>query len=202
MCYNISMVVKKQTHILAFVGMPGAGVSSATTYFARKGYPRVYVGGIVYDEMRAENIEITAESQKYFRENRRKKAGQEYFIAKASEQIRHLINSGQKKIILDGLYSWAEYRFLKKEFPGEITVISIVAPRKTRHHRLANRPERPFGAQEATERDWDEIKNIEKGGPIAIADQYIVNTDSLDDLYEQLDKLVEEVRFCKAPEQC
>lgn len=195
-------MVDRNVKILAFVGMPGAGVSSAVAHITANGHPRVYTGGVVYDEMRAQNIEITAESQRQFREEARQKHGDEYFMQKSVEQMENLIKAGQKYIVLDGLYSWSEYRYLKREFPGELTVVAIVAPRKLRHRRLAQRPERPFTEQEATSRDWAEIESLEKGGPIAIADHFIVNDGSPEELHAQLDELIDEVHFCKAPMQC
>ena len=48
--------------------------------------------------------------------------------------------------------------------------------------------QRSLTGDEALKRDWAEIENLEKGGPIAIADHYIINTDSLDALYSQIDR--------------
>lgn len=192
----------KNTHIIAFVGMPGAGKSSAVDYLAKPGLPKVYAGGVVYDDMRKHGIEITPDSQRVFREDMRTQHGDDYFIKKCIEQINNLINAGQKKVILDGLYSWPEYKYLKREFPGEVTVVAIVASRHTRHKRLANRTERAFTAKQATERDWTEIEGLQKGGPIAIADHYIINEGSLDELHTKLDDLTQETHFCKAPMQC
>ena len=74
-------------------------------------------------------------------------------------------------------------------------MVAVVAPTHLRHHRLANRPERPFTTDEATKRDWAEIENLEKGGPIAIADHYIVNDSSLEDLHSKIDAVLADVDF-------
>ena len=96
---------------------------------------------------------------------------------------------------MDGLYTWTEYRILKREFPGEMIVIAVVAPKKLRHRRLAIRPERPFTQEEADKRDWAEIENLEKGGPIAIADHYVMNDSDLENLHKQIDVILEEIEF-------
>ncbi len=202
MWYSHKYMTNKNIHILAFVGMPGAGKSSAIQYFSAQGHPRVYTGGVMYDEMRKQNIEITPESQQLFREKMRIKHGANYFMEKSVEQIKNLAAAGQKYITLDGLYTWSEYKYLKHEFPGEMTVVAIVAPRKLRHHRLSIRPERPFNQKEANERDWLEIENLEKGGPIAIADHYIVNDGDIEKLNAKLEDLAQEIHFCKSPIQC
>ena len=189
------MTAQKHTQILAFVGLPGSGKSTAVEYFTKNGYPKVYFGGVVLEAMRDEGIEITPENERVFREKLREEHGKDVVVNRIVEQIQRLIDAGQHRIIADGLYTWTEYKILKKAFPGELTVIAIVAPRHTRYRRLAERPIRPLTATEAYDRDTSEIENLEKGGPIAIADHYISNTHSVDELYGELTILQDEVRF-------
>ena len=44
--------------------------------------------------------------------------------------------------------------------------------------------------KEIDERDWAEIENLEKGGPIAIADYFVHNDKDLDSLHKQLDEVL------------
>lgn len=191
------MIEKTNIRLLALVGMPGAGKTAAVDYIANKGWPKVYFGGIVYDEMTKAGIEITAESQQAFREQLRALKGKDYIARRAIEEIRRLITAGQHNVVLDGVYSWSEYKALKHEFHHEFEVIAIVAPRHVRHYRLANRPERPFTEDEAMHRDFTEIENIEKGGPIAIADHYVVNIGSMDDLHHKIDDIMQRGTFAE-----
>jgi dephospho-CoA kinase len=181
--------------IIAFVGLAGAGKTSAVDYVVNKGYPKVYFGGVVLDAMTQAGLEHTQENEKPFRENLREKEGTDYVAKRIASQIHGLIDAGQHRIVADGLYSWTEYKTLKREFPGELIVVAVVAPKHIRHHRLANRPNRPLNFAEAEARDWAEIENIEKGGPIAIADHYIINDGSLNHLYEQVEKLLTDINF-------
>lgn len=186
---------ERDVKIVAFVGLAGAGKSSAVEYVSAKGYPKIYFGGIIYQAMDEAGIKITPESQQVFREEIREREGKDFVVKRVISQVHDLIESGQKRILLDGLYTWTEYRLLKHEFPGELSVIAIVAPRRLRHRRLAQRPERPFTGREATERDWSEIENLEKGGPIAIADYFVANDGSLDVLHEQIDSALGDIGF-------
>lgn len=186
---------QRDVKIIAFVGLAGAGKSSAVDYVAAKGFPKIYFGGVIYQAMREAGIEITPESQQTFREEIRAREGKDFVVKRVIQQANDLIASGQRRILFDGLYTWTEYRMLKHEFPGELTVAAIVAPRRLRHRRLAVRPERPFTAKEATERDWSEIENLEKGGPIAIADHYIINDGDLEKLHTQIDQELEAIDF-------
>lgn len=185
----------RDVSIIAFVGLAGAGKSSAAEYIAGKGFPKVYFGGIIYAAMREAGIEITPESQQKFREEIRAREGNDFVVRRAIKQTNDLIESGQKRILLDGLYTWTEYKILKHEFPGKLTVIAIVAPKRLRHRRLAVRPERPFTDKEASERDWSEIENLEKGGPIAMADYFIMNNGDLDDFHQQIDIALKTIDF-------
>ena len=115
---------EKPAKILAFVGLPGAGKTEATNFVAAKGFPKIYGGGILYDEMRARGVEITPESQAEFRKQWRERDGKDVIVRRAAEQLHRLIDAGQHRLLFDGLYSWTEYKFLKHEFPGEL----IVAP--------------------------------------------------------------------------
>jgi len=177
--------------LLTIVGMAGAGKSTVVDYLTEnKKIPKIYFGGIIYKAMEEAGIEITPDSQKVFREEIRAKEGKDFVIKRALEQVRNLIEAGQKTIVLDGLYTWSEYRILRREFPSESSVIAVVAPRKLRHKRLSNRPDRPFTEVEAQTRDYAEIENMEKGGPIANADFYLLNDSSEEKLFEQIEAVL------------
>lgn len=182
--------------IVAFVGLAGSGKSSAVDYLTEKGYPKIYFGGILYKA--AAEAGITPgdwDAEKQFREEIREKEGKDFVVKRAIVEARNLIDAGQKHIILDGVYSWSEYKALKHEFPGEMTVVAIVTPKHLRKQRMANRPERPMTSEEVDQRDWSEIENIEKGGPIAIADYFIHNEGSLEKLHGEIDKVLEHIHF-------
>jgi len=181
--------------IIALVGLTGSGKSTAVDYLTEKGHPKVYFGGILYQAMNDAGIEITWESQQTFREEIRAKEGKDFIVKRAIKQARDLIGGGQHRIVLDGLYTWSEYKILKHEFPGELTVVAIVTPKHARKQRLADRPERPMTSAEVDQRDWSEIENIEKGGPIAIADYYVTNNGDLDHFYKQIDDILSHIDF-------
>lgn len=181
--------------IVAFVGLTGSGKSSAVDYLTDKGYPKVYFGGVIYDAMDAAGIERTQENEKEFRVAIRKQEGEDFAAKRIIQQIHDLIDAGQRRIVADGIYSWTEYKIMKQEFPGELTVFAVVAPKHLRHHRLTMRPERPLTVEEANRRDWAEIEDIQKGGPIAIADHYIINNGNLDHFHEQIDTELDHIKF-------
>lgn len=183
--------------ILAIVGMCGSGKSTLIEYLTEKGVPKVYFGGVIYKAMAEAGVERTedGESEKKFREEIRQKEGKDFVVNRVIKEAKDLIAAGQKRVILDGVYSWTEYKILRKEWPTEMTVIAVVVPKALRRKRLAERPDRPFDAQAAAERDRSEIENLEKGGPIAIADYYLDNSGSISELHENFAKLLKDIEF-------
>ncbi|MDR2336580.1 MAG: AAA family ATPase [Candidatus Nomurabacteria bacterium] len=187
--------MEKNVKIICFVGMSGSGKTTAAEYVKDKGVPDIYFGGMIYKAMQEAGVEITPESQQKFREEIREKEGKDFVAKRVIEEAHKLIESGQHRLVFDGLYTWSEYRILKHEFPGEMTMVALTPNKHLRHHRLAHRPNRPFDAKEANERDWSEIENLEKGGPIAIADYFVQNNGSIEDLHAELDEILKEIKF-------
>lgn len=181
--------------LLAFVGLPGSGMSTAANYLRTKHFPSVYFGGVILQAMNEARLEHTAENERTFREQFRQNKGTTGVVDVIIPQIYDLIEAGQHSIVLDGLYSWDEYKALKSEFPQSLTVVALTAPRITRHRRLAIRPSRPLTNAEASQRDWSEIEQLQKGGPIAIADYFLENTGSVEELYENVEQLLDTIKF-------
>lgn len=191
------MSEKRDVKILAVVGMSGSGKSVVVDYLTKRGIPKVYFGGMIYKEMERRGIERTpdGESEKKFREEIREREGKDWVVKQVIEETKNLIKAGQKRIVLDGVYSWTEYKALKQEFPGEMVFLAIVVPKKLRYKRVGERPERPFNRNEIIERDRSEIENLEKGGPIAASDFYILNDGEVAKLYSDLDEILQEMEF-------
>ena len=183
--------------ILAIVGMSGSGKSVVVDHLTAKGYPKVYFGGMIYKEMDRRGIERTedGESEKEFREMIRKTEGEDWVVRQVIGEVKDLVAAGQKRIILDGVYSWAEYKILKHEFPGCMTFLAVVVDKKLRYERVAKRAERAFDLKAIRERDRSEIENLEKGGPIAAADYYVLNNGTKEEMCAEVDKILKEIEF-------
>jgi len=148
----------KNASIVAFVGLPGSGKTTAVEYLTQKGIPK------------ADGNDI-------------------------ADEITNLVDAGQHHITTDIDLSWDEYKKMKHEFPGELHIIALLAPRHVRHHRLQNRAENPLTEAEANQRDWDEIERFNIGGPIALADHFIINDGDLESLRRKINQILDDIEF-------
>ena len=181
--------------IVAVVGMSGSGKSVAVDYLTEKGVPKVYFGGMILAGMKELGWEVNEVNERKFREMIREKEGKDWVVRQVIKAIYKLVEAGQKRIVLDGLYSWTEYLAIKHEFPGLVTFVAVVVPKKIRYERVGKREVRPLSIEEVRARDRSEIENLEKGGPIAAADYYVLNDGKIAEMEGDLEKILEEIEF-------
>ena len=79
--------------------------------------------------------------------------------------------------------------------PGSLTFLGVVADKPLRYNRVSKRAKRPFDQIAIKERDRSEIENLEKGGPIAAADYYVLNNGSVENLKENIDDILSKIIF-------
>ena len=159
--------------IIAIVGMCGSGKSVASDYLEGIGFKKVYFGGVTMEKLKENGMEVNPENEKYMREKLRSELGMAAYAKILLPRIEEY--SKTNDVVLDGLYSWDEYVVLKEKLGNKLTMIAIVANRDLRYERLSKREIRPLTNEEARNRDIAEIENLAKGGPIVIADYYILN---------------------------
>jgi len=172
--------------------MPGAGKTVCAKYLQDKGFFQFRFGSIIVDEVQRRGWEVTPANERIVREEFRAQDGMDA-IAKRALPILKAQMQQHATIIIDGLYSFSEYKLLRRELADDMVVLAIVAPRALRYQRLAARPVRPLTPAEAETRDFAEIEGIEKGGPIAIADYTIINDSDEASLYTRLDALLRQL---------
>ena len=179
---------------LALVGMPGARKTLCAMHLQERGFFQFRFGSIVVDEVARRGLPLNPNNERIIREEFRAQDGMDAIAKRALPLLKQALGT-HKSIIIDGLYSFAEYKTLKKELGEDMIVVAITAPRNQRYARLAERRERPLTRAEAQERDFREIEKIEKGGPIALADYTLLNDSTPEDLLQKLDDLLAELQM-------
>jgi dephospho-CoA kinase len=174
--------------VVAIVGMAGSGKSEVSRVFESHGFIRVRFGDITDSEMKKRSLEPCEASERYCREILRKEHGMAaYAILNQPRIDTALLNTD---VVADGLYSWEEYLSFKSYYGNKFFVVSVYSSPQTRHCRLASRAERGLNFEEAIIRDKSEIENLNKGGPIAMADFTLINESSLSLLKRRTETLI------------
>ena len=175
--------------IVALVGMAGSGKSEVARQFEKSGYIRIRFGDITDIEVKKRGLPLNEANERQVREQLRQELGMAAYAKLNMPRIDETLL--KSNVVLDGLYSWEEYVLLKEYYGDKLNLVAVCSPPKTRHARLATRRIRPLTYQEAADRDKSEIENINKGGPIALADFTIINDSTLQALQEQTQRIIE-----------
>ena len=178
--------------VVAIVGMAGSGKSEAARIFERNGFTRVRFGDITDIEVRKRGLELNESSERFCRELLRKEHGMAAYAVLNRPRIDAALKTAP--VVADGLYSWEEYLDFKAYYSDRFLVIAVHSSPRTRYARLATRVHRPLTEAEANSRDKAEIENLNKGGPIAMADFVIVNESDINDLKKQTENILAKLK--------
>jgi dephospho-CoA kinase len=184
-------------NFIALVGMCGSGKSVVADELVTRDYQFFRFGQITLDIIIEEGMEVNEENERAVREGLREKYGMGAYAIKNLPKIDRFLKEGN--VVGDGLYSWDEYKILKEKYGDQLTVIAVYAPPKMRYERLSQRKRseedktirnRQLTKEQAKSRDFSEIENLDKGGPIAMADYTLINTGSITHLLDQLEDVL------------
>ncbi len=174
--------------VVSIVGMTGGGKSEIARVFEEDGFKRIRFGDITDEEIKKRDLEFNEENERYIREFLRQKYGMaayaKFNLPRIDSALKH------SDVVIDGLYSWEEYAFLKDYYGENLYVVAVWASPRTRYDRLAGRSNRRLTREEAISRDRAEIENINKGGPIAVADFTVINESSMKNLKAEVKKII------------
>ncbi len=182
-------IVNDNISAVALVGMPGSGKSVCAAHFHERGFYQFRFGQIVVDEVARRGWPLTPDNERIVREGFRAEEGMDAIARRALPYLQDALTRSNT-VVMDGLYSFSEYKLLREVFGDRMVLIAIVCERALRYGRLAQRLERPLTAAEAERRDYQEIEKLEKGGSIAIADFTLLNNGTSEELTAALDTLI------------
>ena len=178
--------------VVSIVGMTGAGKSEVSRVFEENGFTRIRFGDVTDEEIKKRGLELNEENERYFREVLRKQYGMAAYASLNLPRIDSALKHSD--VVIDGLYSWEEYIFLKNHYGEDFCVVAVWASPRARYARLTGRSNRHLTLEEAVSRDRAEIENLDKGGPIAMADFTIINESSLENLRQGTRRIISALR--------
>jgi dephospho-CoA kinase len=178
--------------VVSIVGMTGSGKSEVARFFSNKGFTTVRFGDITDEAVKAKGLPLTEENERPVREGLRKEHG---MAAYAKLSIPRIDTALQRtNVVVDGLYSWEEYLVLKEKYGGQFYIVAVWASPADRYRRLGSRKIRPLTPDQARSRDYAEIQNMNKGGPICMADFTILNDADMGALRKHVEQIVARLR--------
>ena len=178
----------KKNKIVAVVGMCGCGKTVAVDEFVKRGWKKIYFGEATFIKMKELGLEINEENERKVREQLRSSGDKGIYAKIFLPEIEESFKKGN--VVIESLYSWSEYKIVKEKFGDDFQVLCIATDTPLRRARLAVRDFRPMDAKTSMARDYSEIENIEKGGPIGIADHYILNNGTVTTLKRNVAKYI------------
>lgn len=185
--------------IVAIVGMCGSGKSVLADELVKHNWGYVRFGQLTIDAIREKGLEVNEANERIIREGLRKEHGMGAYAKLNIPKFDAVLE--KQNLVADGLYSWDEYKILKEYYGERLLVVCVYAPPKLRYERLEKRQtekndkdvkNRPLTKEQAQSRDYAEIENMAKGGPIAMADYMILNTGTFEEYKNQIEKFIKE----------
>jgi dephospho-CoA kinase len=188
--------MSNQPILLAICGMAGSGKSTVREFFYKHGFEYIKFG--VTEMVISKFGETNEKLERQMREELRAERGMGVMAAVALPKIKGFMGNGTN-VLIDNMYSWSEYKILKQNFQNKFITVAVLANPALRHSRLLSRVEdsgRKYTSnEEILSRDYAEIENIEKGGPIAMADYYIVNEGTEEELQIKVQEVFNKIKL-------
>jgi len=178
--------------VVSIVGMPGSGKSEVSRAFGENGFIRIRFGDVTDEEIKKRGLALNEKNERHIRELLRQEHGMLAYARLNQPRIDSALEHSD--VVVDGLYSWEEYTYLKGYYKEDFCVVAVWASPGTRYARLTTRLNRRLTVEEAASRDRAEVENINKGGPIAMADFTIINESSLENLRREAKKIISGLR--------
>jgi dephospho-CoA kinase len=174
--------------VVSIVGMTGSGKSEVARFFSQKGFTTVRFGDITDEAVKGKGLPLTEENERPVREGLRQEHGMAAYAKLSTPRIDAALRNSN--VVVDGLYSWEEYLVLKEKYGNQFYVVAIWSSPSDRYKRLGGRRVRPLTPQQAQSRDYAEIQNMNKGGPICMADFTILNDADMGALRKHVEQII------------
>ena len=113
--------------VVALVGMAGSGKSEVAKFFENSGYVRIRFGDITDEEVMKRGLKLNEANERTVREKLREEHGMAAYARLNLPKIDKAVE--KSNTIVDGLYSWEEYKLLKNHYGEKLTVIAVYSSR-------------------------------------------------------------------------
>lgn len=169
--------------IFIIVGMPASGKNIARIYAENRGIPYFTTGDLVRNEVRKRGLPDNAAETAAVSTELRGADG----MGVTRLALAAAMESAADILFMEGMRSQPEIELIRTG--AECVVIAFLAPRQLRLQRIISRQRPDDSPQLFTQRDCREIE-YGIAIPIALADEYILNTGTPEEATGQLDQII------------
>jgi dephospho-CoA kinase len=171
-------------NIFIVVGMPASGKNIAKMYADARGIPYFATGDVVRSEVKKRGLAPDAANTAAVSTELRGNDG----LGVTRHALAAALETGQEMVFMEGMRSWQEIELIREKTP--CTVIAFLAPRWMRLERITSRQRSDDSPHSFAERDMREIA-YGTAVPVALGDEYVLNTSSIEDALRELDIIVQ-----------
>lgn len=169
--------------IFIVVGMPASGKNIGRMFAEDKGFPYFATGDIVRAEVKKRGLDADAINTAEISDELRGQDG----MGVTRRALATALNQEGDIVFLEGMRSMPEIELIRQGAPA--VVVAFLAPRGLRRDRVMSRGRADDNVDAFDERDMREI-SYGASIPIALADEYVLNTGTLDDAILELEAII------------
>jgi dephospho-CoA kinase len=169
--------------IFVIVGMPGAGKNIGRAYAESRQIPYFATGDLVRDETQRRGLEPNGANTAMVSTELRGDDG----MGVTRIALGAALNTGKPVVLMEGMRSWPEIQLIRER--ATCIVVAFIAPRALRRQRISSRGRSDDVADAFNKRDTREIA-YGASVPIALADEYVLNTGTVEEALHALDHIV------------
>ncbi len=176
--------------IIAFVGYPLSGKSTATEVAREMGIPVVVMGDVLRKEAMKRGVELSDENLGKIAEELRKKEGMDAIARRCVPEIREKLKE-KGVVVVDGIRGMDEVRRFRETFGDDFVLIAVECPREIRFERAERRKRSDdvgsmdeLIARDEREERWGLKEAMDS------ADIVVENTGSVEDFREKIRQIL------------
>lgn len=178
---------RKERRLIGLTGTNGAGKGEVAAFFRKKGYAYFSLSDLIRDELKKKGKEVSRDNLIQMGNRLREKSGPDILAMLVMKNVK-------AKAVIDSIRNPKEVEYLRRQ--KNFILLAIDAPVELRYERVKKRgrAESASTLQEFIEKEAEEMTNRKKGQQLQncmrLADFNIKNNDTLESLYQKLEKLL------------
>jgi dephospho-CoA kinase len=179
--------------IIGLTGTNGAGKGTVAAYLSSKGFVSFSVRAFLIEEIEKRNLPVNRDSMVIVANDLRKEHGASYILDTLFERARN----SQKDAVIESVRTVGEVQSLRAK---GMYLLAIDADPKIRYSRVMVRKSvtddisfEKFLSDEARESESDDPSKQNLRHTVALADFTLNNDGSVEDLYSQIDHVLEKI---------